>query len=45
MLKFILGVLFGIVLSSVGFAGIAQLLDNSIDKVKETVQEQVKHGP
>lgn len=44
MLKFIAGTVFGIILSTVGFSGIAQLLDNSIDKVKDTVQEQVKHG-
>ena len=42
MKNFIFGTLFGIVVATVGFSGIAKLLDNGINKTKEIVQEQVK---
>lgn len=42
MKNFILGTLFGIVVATVGFDGIAKLLDNGVNKTKEIVQEQVK---
>ena len=42
MKNFFLGTLFGIVIATVGFGGIARLLDNGVHKVKSTVQEQVK---
>jgi hypothetical protein len=42
MKNFILGTLFGIVVATVGFSGIAKLLDNGVNKTKEIVQEQVK---
>ena len=42
MKSFILGTLFGIVVATVGFGGIAKLLDNGVNKTKEIVQEQVK---
>ena len=42
MKNFILGKLFGIVVATVGFGGIAKLLDNGVNKTKEIVQEQVK---
>jgi hypothetical protein len=42
MKNFILGTLFGIVVATVGFGGIAKLLDNGVNKTKEIVQEQVK---
>jgi hypothetical protein len=42
MKNFILGTLFGIVIATVGFSGVAKMLDGSVNKVKATVQEQVK---
>jgi len=42
MKNFILGTLFGIVIATVGFGGIARLLDNGVHKVKSVAQEQVK---
>ena len=42
MKNFILGTLFGIVVATVGFSGIAKLLDNGVNKTKEIVHEQVK---
>jgi len=42
MKNFILGTIFGIVISTVGFSGIAKLLDNGVNKTKNIVQEQVK---
>ena len=41
MKNFILGTLFGIVIATVGFGGIAKLLDNGVNKTKAIVQEQV----
>ncbi len=41
MKNFILGTLFGIVVATVGFSGIAKLLDNGVNKTKAIVQEQV----
>ena len=42
MKNFILGTVFGIVIATVGFSGIAKLLDNGVNKTKAIVQEQVK---
>ena len=42
MKNFLLGIIFGIVVATVGFSGIAKLLDNGIDKVKTITQEQVR---
>ena len=42
MKNFILGTVFGIVIATVGFGGIAKLLDNGVNKTKAIVQEQVK---
>jgi len=42
MKNFIVGTIFGIVIASVGFSGVAKLLDNGVNKVKEVTQEQVK---
>ena len=42
MKNFILGIVFGIVVATVGFSGIAKLLDNGVNKTKLIVQEQVK---
>ena len=42
MKNFIIGVVFGLVLSAVGFSGIAKILDVGVDKVKSTSQELAK---
>lgn len=42
MKNFLIGVVFGIVVATVGFGGIAKLLDNGVNKTKSIVQEQVK---
>jgi hypothetical protein len=42
MKNFILGTIFGIVISTIGFSGVAKLLDNGVNKTKAIVQEQVK---
>ena len=42
MKNFIVGTLFGIVIATVGFGGVARLLDNSVNKTKAIVQEQAK---
>jgi len=44
MMKFLAGFLCGVIVATVGFSGIAKLLDNGVNKVKDTVQEQVKDG-
>jgi hypothetical protein len=41
MKNFILGTIFGIVISTIGFSGVAKLLDNGVNKTKAIVQEQV----
>jgi hypothetical protein len=41
-MQFILGLIVGIVVATVGFSGIANLLDNGVSKVKQTVVEQAK---
>jgi hypothetical protein len=42
MKNFITGTIFGIVIATVGFSGIAKMLDKSVDKVKEVTIEQAK---
>ncbi len=42
MRNFALGTLFGIIVATVGFSGVARLLDSGVNRVKETVQEHVK---
>lgn len=42
MTKFIVGFIAGIVVATIGFTGVARLLDNSVNKVKEIATEQVK---
>lgn len=39
MSKFIAGTIFGIVLATVGFSGIARMLDRGVDTVKTQTQE------
>jgi hypothetical protein len=42
MSKLLIGFILGIVVSTVGFSGIAKMLDNGVDKVKEVTIEQAK---
>ena len=42
MSKLLLGFILGIVVSTVGFSGIARMADNGVDKVKEVTIEQAK---
>ena len=42
MMNFILGMLFGIVIATVGFTGLAQFVDNNIDNLQETVKDIAK---
>jgi hypothetical protein len=39
MKSFIVGVVVGIIISTVGFGGVAQILDHGVAKVKTTSQE------
>lgn len=41
-MRFVLGVFVGIVIATIGFSGIARLLDRSVEKVKEVATEQAK---
>ena len=41
MSKLLIGFILGIVVATVGFSGIARMLDNGVNKVKEVSQEQV----
>ena len=41
-MKFILGTIFGIVIATVGFSGIANMLDKGVVKTKELAIESVK---
>ena len=42
MKAFILGTVFGLILATVGFSGIARILDKSVDTVKTQSQEMAK---
>ena len=42
MTKLLVGFMFGVVVSTVGFSGVAKMLDRSVDKVKEVTIEQAK---
>jgi hypothetical protein len=42
MREFFIGTIFGIVIATVGFSGVAKMLDNGVNKTKSIVQEQVK---
>lgn len=42
MKTFIIGTVFGIVLATVGFGGIARMLDNGVAKTKEIAAEGAK---
>ena len=42
MKNFLIGTVFGIIIATVGFSGIAKLLDNGIQKTKEIAIEGAK---
>ena len=42
MKAFIMGTIFGLVLATVGFSGIAKMLDRGVDVVKSQSQELAK---
>jgi hypothetical protein len=42
MKSFILGTIFGLVLATVGFSGIARILDRGIDTVKTQSEQMAK---
>ena len=42
MKTFILGTIFGIVVATVGFSGIARMVDNGIEKTKSIAVETAK---
>jgi hypothetical protein len=42
MKAFIMGTVFGLVLATVGFSGIAKMLDRGVDTVKEKSVEMAK---
>ena len=42
MKGFIAGTIFGLVLATVGFSGIARILDTGVEKVKSTSVEMAK---
>ncbi len=41
-MKFILGTIFGIVVATVGFSGVAKMLDTGVEKTKAIAVEGVK---
>jgi hypothetical protein len=42
MKMFLFGVIFGIMVATVGFSGIAKIMDNGINKTKEIAVESAK---
>ena len=42
MKSFIAGTIFGLVLATVGFSGMARMLDNGVQKVQEVSKEAAK---
>jgi len=42
MRNFIIGTIFGIVISTVGFSGVAAMGDKAVQKTKEVVQESAR---
>lgn len=42
MTKLLIGFILGVVVATVGFSGIARVLDSGVNKVKEVSLEQVK---
>lgn len=42
MKNFLIGVVVGVVLTTVGFSGVARMLDNGLNKVQEISKEAAK---
>jgi hypothetical protein len=42
MKTFIIGTVFGVIVATVGFSGIAKMLDNGVEKTKAIAIEQAK---
>ena len=42
MTKFLAGFILGIVVATIGFSGVARLLDNGVNKVKEVATEKAQ---
>jgi len=42
MKQFFLGTIFGIIVATVGFSGIARMIDKSVDKVQDVAKEAAK---
>ena len=42
MTRFLVGVLVGIAISSVGLSGLARIVDKGVDQTKTVIQEQAK---
>ena len=42
MRNFIIGTIFGIVVATIGFSGVAKMLDSGVEKVKAVANEQAK---
>ena len=42
MINFILGTVFGIIVATVGFTGIASMADKGVSAIQETVKENVR---
>jgi hypothetical protein len=40
MKNFVIGTVFGIVIATIGFSGVARLLDSGVNKVKAVAHEQ-----
>jgi uncharacterized iron-regulated membrane protein len=41
-MRILIGIFFGIIIATIGFTGVATLLDNSIDNLQQTVKEIAK---
>jgi hypothetical protein len=41
-MKYFIGFILGIIVATVGFSGIAKLLDNGVNKVKEVATEKAQ---
>lgn len=42
MMNFLLGTIFGIMVSTIGFQGLAKIGDRAVDQTKTIIQETVK---
>lgn len=42
MIKFLLGFVFGVAVASVGFVGLAQILDQGVAKIQDQTKELAK---